>query len=247
MMCLGPGFAGRCTPGFNFHSLVTLEVAISLADGFSRPGRGAHYLLSPGFAYSWLPPCGGLFLEDRATCAVMDTARKGPGTLTWCGSPTSFRNCREFCPAQAVSKEFLQANRLPAGPARLMDFYALAVLLLSAAVAGLTCRGTTATFFQYWTAVLLAGTPLAGAVAWSRPWCILSRRLQGRGALRCTVGPGLAACQASWWSPFPTRTCSRGKRQNERREVLLWPYTGSGGGLRLCRDFRCRKWPVQNL
>ena len=96
--------------------------------------------------------------------------------------PNLFQKLPGVLPGTGSEQEFLQANRLPAGPARLMDFYALAVLLLSAAVAGLTCRGTTATFFQYWTAVLLAGTPLAGAVAWSRPWCILSRRLQARGA-----------------------------------------------------------------
>ena len=28
----------------------------------------------------------------------------------------------------------------------------------------------------------MAGTPLAGAIVWSRPWCILSRRLQRPGA-----------------------------------------------------------------
>src|SRR5699024_4004071 len=52
------------------------------------------------------------------------------------------------------------------------------VFLLSAGVAGLTCRGNTAHFLQYWSATLLAGTPLAGAIVWSPPWCILSRRLQ---------------------------------------------------------------------
>ena len=168
-------------PGFNFHSLVTLEVAISLADGFLALAEG-RITYCPLVCLQLAAALWGLFLEDRATCAVMDTARKGPGTLTLVREPNLFQKLPGVLPGTGSEQEFLQANRLPAGPARLMDFYALAVLLLSAAVAGLTCRGTTATFFQYWTAVLLAGTPLAGAVAWSRPWCILSRRLQARGA-----------------------------------------------------------------
>ena len=57
----------------------------------------------------------------------MDTARKGSGTLTWCGAqPLS--ELPEVLPGTGSEQEFLQANRLPAGPARLMDFYALAVL-----------------------------------------------------------------------------------------------------------------------
>ena len=168
-------------------------MAISLADGFLALAEG-RITYCPLVCLQLAAALWGLFLEDRATCAVMDTARKGPGTLTLVREPNLFQKLPGVLPGTGSEQEFLQANRLPAGPARLMDFYALAVLLLSAAVAGLTCRGTTATFFQYWTAVLLAGTPLAGAVAWSRPWCILSRRLQ-----------------ASWWSPFPTRTCSQGK------------------------------------
>ncbi len=168
-------------PGFNLHTLVTLETAISLADGFFALAVG-RVTYCPLVCLQLAAALWGLFLEDRATCAVMDTAQKGPGNLALVREPNLFQKLPGVLPGTGSIQEFLQANRLPAGPARLMDFYALAVLVLSAAVAGLTCRGSAPTFFQYWTAVLLAGTPLAGAVAWSRPWCILSRRLQARGA-----------------------------------------------------------------
>ena len=68
-------------PGFNFHSLVTLEVAISLADGFLALAEG-RITYCPLVCLQLAAALWGLFLEDRATCAVMDTARKGPGTLT---------------------------------------------------------------------------------------------------------------------------------------------------------------------
>ncbi len=220
MMCLGPGFAGRCTPDLIFHSLVTLEVAISLADGFLALAEG-RITYCPLVCLQLAAALWGLSLEDRATCAVMDTARKGSGTLTLVREPNLFQKLPGVLPGTGSEQEFLQANRLPAGPARLMDFYALAVLLLSAAVAGLTCRGTTATFFQYWTAVLLAGTPLAGAVAWSRPWCILSRRLQARGACAVRLDRGLPPVRQAGGPHFRPGPVPRGKRQNERREVLL--------------------------
>lgn len=94
----------------------------------------------------------GLLLEDRATCAAMDTARKSSGELALVREPNLFQKLPGVLPGTGSQEEFLKSNQLPAKPVRLLEGYALAVFLLSAAVAGLTCRGSTAAYFQYWTA-----------------------------------------------------------------------------------------------
>lgn len=168
-------------PGFNLHTLIALELGVSLTDGCFALASG-RTTYCPLVCLLLAAALWGLLLEDRATCAAMDIARKSSGELALVREPNLFQKLPGVLPGTGSQEEFLKSNHLPAKPVRLLEAYALAVFLLSAAVAGLTCRGSTAAYFQYWTAVLLGGTPLVGALAWSRPWCILSRRLQARGA-----------------------------------------------------------------
>lgn len=168
-------------PGFNLHTLITLELGVSLTDGCFALASG-RTTYCPLVCLLLAAALWGLLLEDRATCAAMDTARKSSGELALVREPNLFQKLPGVLPGTGSQEEFLKSNQLPAKPVRLLEGYALAVFLLSAAVAGLTCRGSTAAYFQYWTAVLLGGTPLVGTLAWSRPWYLLSRRLQARGA-----------------------------------------------------------------
>lgn len=178
---LTSGIRRLLQPGFSLLTLITLEVVICLADGFlALPGGRVTYC--PLVCLLLCAALWSLSSADGATCAVMDPARKGAGNLALTREPNVFQKLSGVLYGPGSLQEFLQANHRPAGPERVLDAYALAVFLLSAGVAGLTCRGNTAHFLQYWSATLLAGTPLAGAIVWSRPWCILSRRLQRLGA-----------------------------------------------------------------
>lgn len=174
--------AGRLLqPGFSLNTLIALNIVVCLADGVLslETSRITYCPLACLLLCSGL---WGLALRDRATCSAMDAARKTSGDRALVREPNVFQKYAGALRGSGNLQEFLQANRQAAGPERILDGYALAVLLISAGVAGLTCRGSAADFFQYWAATLLAGTPLAGPIAWARPWAILSRRLQSWGA-----------------------------------------------------------------
>ncbi len=159
-------------PGFNLHTLITLELGVSLTDGCFALASG-RTTYCPLVCLLLAAALWGLLLEDRATCAAMDTARKSSGELALVREPNLFQKLPGVLPGTGSQEEFLKSNQLPAKPVRLLEGYALAVFLLSAAVAGLTCRGSTAAYFNTGPPCSWAGTPLVGTLAWSRPWYLL--------------------------------------------------------------------------
>lgn len=178
---LADGLIRLLRPSFGFHTLVVFELIVCLIDGF-------YAVQAPRCSYcplaSLLLTCAlwGLRLKRLSICGSMNPARNSTGEAALAKEPDYFQKTAGILQGTGSLTEFLQANQKAALPQRILDGYGIVVIVFSVIAAGITCGGDIPTFFRYWAATLLAGTPLLGSVAWFRPWSILNRRLQERGA-----------------------------------------------------------------
>ncbi len=175
------GLRHMFTPGFGFQALASVAVAVTLIDGINA-------LSTPRCTYSPLAclllccTLWGVQLRKKHICYTMDLARRCRGNNALVKEPELQQKTAGILHGKGSQAEFLAAGRSPAAPQRIWDCYAFAVILLSLGAAAFTADGSRDLFLQYWSAILLAGSPLLGGVIWSRPWSILSRRLRDRGA-----------------------------------------------------------------
>ncbi len=175
------GLRHMFTPGYGFQALVFVAVTVTLIDGINA-------LSTPRCTYSPLAclllscTLWGVQLRKKHICYTMDLARRCRGNDALVKEPDLQQKTAGILHGKGSQAEFLAANRAPAVPQRIWDFYSFAAILLSLAAAAFTADGSRDLFLQYWSAILLAGSPLLGGVIWSRPWVILSRRLRDRGA-----------------------------------------------------------------
>lgn len=178
---LSDGLMAIIRPSFQFHTLITLEVIVGLADGFcamqaQRPSYCPLICLSITCAL-W-----GLNLRHKSEANAMDAAR---GKLAGQAVVREPGVCQKLPGALVGSgnlQDFLQCNDQVPGPTRVLNVYCLALLIASTVVAGMTCGGDIGFLFRNWTAILLAGTPMVGALVSTRPWAIAARRLREKGA-----------------------------------------------------------------
>lgn len=178
---LAEGLLRLLKPGFGFHTLVTISLLLSLADGCYalRAQRCTYCPL-----VSLLLTCSlwGLQLRSAGIRDAMAPARHCNGESALVREPNLYQKHTGVLRGRGSMTEFLETNGKTAAPQLLLDTYSVAVFLISAVIAGLTCGGDIPTLFQYWTAMLLAGTPILGTIIWFRPWAILNRRLQEQNA-----------------------------------------------------------------
>lgn len=178
---LSDGLMTLLKPGFGFSTLVTLETLVCLVDGvFAMLGGRPSYC--PLLCMNLTCALWGLQLRCRAEASAMDVARGKQGGLAVVREPGVFQKMPAALAGSGSLQEFLQCVSRTPGPTRILSTYCLLLLGLSAVVAGMTVTGDTGLFFRNWTAVLLAGTPLMGALVSARPWAIAARRLKEKGA-----------------------------------------------------------------
>lgn len=168
-------------PGFGFLTLASVAVIVTLIDG-------VHALSAPRSTYCPLAclllscTLWGIQLRKKHICYTMDPARRCRGNDALVKEPEFQQKTAGILHGKGSQAEFLAANQVPGAPQRILDFYAFAAIFLSLAAAAVTADGSRDLFLQYWSAMLLAGSPILGGVIWSRPWVALSRRLRDRGA-----------------------------------------------------------------
>lgn len=178
---LADGLRQVLRPGFSFNTLVVMEVLASLVDGYYAT-TALRCTYCPLVCLLLCCALWSLLLRNKTVTYTMEPARHTTGELALMREPNVFQKLPGVLRGKGNLTEFLQENSSTASPQRLLDGYCVVVALFSLLTAGLTCKGDVPTFFQYWVITLLAGTPLLGTITWTRPWAILSRRLQDRGA-----------------------------------------------------------------
>ncbi len=175
------GLRHMFTPGFGFQVLTSVAVVVTFIDGVNALStlRSTYCPLA-----CLLLSCAlwGIQLRQKHICYTMDPARRSRGNDALVKEPEVQQKTAGILHGKGSQAEFLAANRAPAAPQRIWDCYAFAVIFLSLAAAAFNADGSRELFLQYWSAILLAGSPLLGSVIWFRPWVILSRRLRDRGA-----------------------------------------------------------------
>lgn len=178
---IADGLRQLLRPGFGFNTLVTINVLVSLADGVLA-AQAPRCTYCPLVCLLLVCALWGMQLQSKSICAAMDPARRTSGETALVQEPNLFQKTAGVLRGSGSLTEFLQANNTVAGPQKFANGFSLLAAVAAPILAGLTCGGKTDTFLQYWAAMLLAGTPLLGSVTWFRPWAILNRRLQERGA-----------------------------------------------------------------
>lgn len=169
---------------FQLTSLLTVAVILALIDGsYCLTTTRATYC--PVVCLLLSAALWGSSQTAQATCGTMDVGRRAVEPEAVLREPALLQKRAGVLRGKGSLAEFMVASQRPAGPDRLLSAYGLALLLLSAAGAGLTCQGNLERFVQNWTAILLAGIPVLSFVTVSRPWAILTRRLQKLGAALC--------------------------------------------------------------
>lgn len=169
---------------FHLNSLLTAAVVLALIDGsYCLATTRATYC--PVVCLLLSAALWGSSLSAQATSSTMDVGRKAAEPEAVLREPALLQKRAGVLRGKGSLANFMEASQRPAAPERLLSAYGIVLLLLSAAGAGVTCQGDLERFVQNWTAIVLAGIPVFSFVTVSRPWAILSRRLQKLGAALC--------------------------------------------------------------
>lgn len=181
---LSEGLIALVRPGFRFSTLITMEVILGLIHGFfaMQSGRPSY---CPLICLSVTCALWGQNLRCKAEAGTMDVARGKLSGQAVVREPGVYQKLPGALVGSGNLQDFLQCCDQVPGPTRVLNAYSLLLLVLSTAVGGMTCGGDIGLFFRNWVAVLLAGTPLMGALVTTRPWAITAKRLREKGSALC--------------------------------------------------------------
>ena len=174
------GLGKILTLRFDFSTLLSVEVILGVIHSFlclkeQKPGYAPLICLAL--------TCGlwGLTLQKSTIAHSMDAARKSGGRNALMKEPDLFLKQWGILRGKGSMQTFLEEFERPGLPERLLNLYALLVLVAGLVGAILSPRENTG-LLGNWLIISLAGTPLCGFLVVARPWSILARRLGEKGA-----------------------------------------------------------------
>lgn len=166
---------------FGLYSLTVLLAALLLIDGFLSADAG-YTALMPLLLYL---SCRALLHERLGTLHTLRTVEGFSKPVGIFEVPKLLKNANGLRRADGDMDDYLRHLSAPDLPGTVLRVYSLFLLPLSAVMAYLLSLRSELDFPRIWMLLLSGGIPFSGALCYTRPFAMISKRLKKCGGALC--------------------------------------------------------------